>query len=325
MWRTLFTPRWLGLFAVLVAVCAGFAWLGTWQLSVAQHDAVRELQAERDALPELPLDEVITPHASFPNEANGHPVTATGQYDASRQFLVPGRLLEEESGYWVVTPLVAAETGAIVPVLRGFVTDPGAADQPPAEPVLVRGELAPGESPYFGEGPLPQGQRGTIDLSALTNEWSEDLYNGFIFSTAEEPQLTDTVALAHVPPPVLTVGAMDARNLGYALQWWVFAIFAIAVFVKALRDASRPESRPAAHPGEEPGGPASGEPGGPASGGPDPGDPGPARPNAEHAIPERPNAERSTSGHATPDHPNPDSPAPTDPPSDHERIDAHHV
>lgn len=277
MWRTLFTPRWLGLLAVLVAVCAGFAWLGSWQLSVAQHDAVRELQQEREALPELPLAEVITPHASFPDRASGHPVIVEGEYDASRQFLVPGRLLEGEPGYWVVTPLATTDSGAVIPVLRGFVTDPGAADAPPAETVSVRGELAPGESPYFGEDPLPEGQRGTIDLSALANEWPEDLYNAFVFSTAEEPQLTDTAALQHVPPPELTVAALDARNLGYALQWWVFALFAIGVFGKALRDAAKEESGRAAYPES-------------GSGATEPGDQ-----------------------------------PPTDRPSDHERIDAHHV
>lgn len=241
MLRTLFTPRWLTLLGVVTAVCAAFIWLGLWQLSVAQHDAYERLRAEREALTEKPLDEVMAPHVAFPADGSGHPVVAAGEYDSGRQFLVPDRFLEGEQGYWVVTPLLIDDGAAVIPVLRGFVTDPADADAPPAEPVTVHGELAPGESPSFAEEPLPDGQRETIDLSALANQWPESLYNGFIFSTTEEPQLT-TAALTHVPPPVLEAGDIDWRNLGYALQWWVFAAFAVFMYLKLLHDAARERS-----------------------------------------------------------------------------------
>lgn len=245
MLRTLFTPRWLALLGVVVAVCVAFVWLGLWQLAVAQDSAIEDLQAQRDALVEKPLEEVLTPHAPFPADGAGHPVVVQGEYDGARQFLVPGRVLDGQAGYWVVTPLLtdggAGRAGALIPVLRGFVGDPAQADVPPAEPLTVRGELAPGESPYFGEEALPEGQHGTIDLSLLANEWPESFYNGFIFSTAEEPQLT-AAGLEHVPPPQLTAGDIDWRNLGYALQWWVFAAFAVFMYVKLLHDAARDRS-----------------------------------------------------------------------------------
>jgi len=228
--RALFTPRWLALLGAVVAVCVAFVWLGLWRLSVAQHSAIEELQAQRDALVEKPLDEVMAPHSAFPQDGAGHPVRVEGQYDGARQFLVPDRVLDGQRGFWVVTPLVV-DGGAVVPVLRGFVMDPAEADVPPADAVTVHGELAPGESPYLGEDTLPEGQQGTIDLSLLANLWPEPLYNGFIFSTAEEPPVTST-ALAHVPPPQLTAGDVDWRNLGYALQWWVFAAFGLGMAIK---------------------------------------------------------------------------------------------
>lgn len=244
MLRTLLTPRWLALLAVVVAVCVGFVWLGLWQMAVAQNSAIEKLQEERDALVEAPLDQVMTPHSAFPADGAGHPVHVEGQYDATRQFLVPNRLLDGVNGYWVVTPLVATD-GAVIPVMRGFVTDPAQADLPPATPLTVRGELAPGESPALDDVEVAVGQQATIDLSVLTNLWPEDLYNGFIFSTVEEPQVSST-ALAHVPPPRLTAGDVDWRNFGYALQWWVFAAFAVFMYVKLLHDASgeRPDNRP---------------------------------------------------------------------------------
>ena len=236
--RTFLTPRWLGLLAVVIAVCVGFGWLGAWQLSVAQHDAVAKIQAERDALVEAPLREVLAPHSAFGEQAAGHPVVVEGEYDGAHQFLVPNRVLEGESGYWVVTPLLVDQGAAVIEVMRGFVITPDQADVPPTQPVTIRGELAPGESPYFGEDPLPEGQRGTIDLSSLANERPEQFYNGFIFVTSEDPQLTSG-ALEPVPPPVLTAGDIDWRNLGYALQWWVFAAFAVFMYVKMLRDAAQ--------------------------------------------------------------------------------------
>lgn len=236
--RTLFTPRWLTLLGVVVAICVAFVWLGLWQLAVAQDSAIAELQAERDALVEKPLDQVMEPHAPFPADGAGHPVVVEGEYDGTRQFLVPDRILGQESGLWVVTPLVTGNGAEVIPVLRGFVTDPADADLPPSTPVTVRGELAPGESPYFGEEELPAGQHGTIDLSVLANEWPESLYNGFIFSTAEEPALS-SADLQHVPPPTLQAGDIDWRNLGYALQWWVFAAFAVFMYLKLLHDAAR--------------------------------------------------------------------------------------
>lgn len=249
MWRTLLTPRWLALLAVVVAVCVAFVWLGLWQLAVAQNAAIEELQAQRDALVEKPLAEVMAPHSSFPRDGSGHPVRATGEYDAERQFLVPERVLDGQSGFWVVTPLLVDD--AVIPVLRGFVTDPDAADSPPAVPVTVHGELAPGEAPYFGEVVLPEGQQGTIDLSLLANQWPEPLYNGFIFSTSEEPPVT-TAVLTHVPPPQLTAGDVDWRNLGYALQWWVFAAFAVFMYLKLLHDAARGRPTGTGPPGSPP-------------------------------------------------------------------------
>lgn len=241
--RTFLTPRWLGLLAVVAAVCVGFGWLGAWQLSVAQHDAVAGIQAQRDALVEAPLQEVLAPHSAFTEQAAGHPVIVEGTYDGAQQFLVPDRVLEGEPGFWVVTPLLVDGEESVIEVMRGFVTTPDLVDVPPTQPVTVRGELAPGESPYLGGDPLPDGQRGTIDLSLLANERPEQFYNAFIFATSESPQLTSaTVEL--VPPPVLTVGDIDWRNLGYAMQWWVFAAFAVFMYVKMLRDAAQNQVAP---------------------------------------------------------------------------------
>lgn len=233
MWRTLFKPRWLLLLALLAVVVVAFTRLGLWQLSVAQDEAVEEARAEQLARPVVSVTESLRPHQRFPDDGAGRPVAATGSYAADLQFLVPDRVLDGDTGYWVVTPLIVDETGANLPVVRGFVADPADVDLPADTPVTVTGTLAPGEAPEVRKD-LPQGQRDSIDLSALANEWPGELYNAFIFATAEEPRVT-TDRLTLIPPPSFG-GEVDWRNFGYALQWWVFAAFAIYMFIRFVRD-----------------------------------------------------------------------------------------
>lgn len=234
MIRTALQPRWLALLAVLVVVVYTFVRLGLWQLAVAQDRVFEDTLAAQAAQPEVPIAQVLEPFSPFPNDASGRPVQVDGSYDAQLQFLVPDRLLEGRDGYWVMTPL-RTEQGDLLTVLRGWVADPAEADAPPGTPVSVTGTLAPGESPATEV--LPPGQLGSVDLAVLANTWEGDLYNAFVFATGEEPPLTSE-AVEPVPPPLLSSRGVDWGNLGYALQWWVFAGFAVYMYLRFLKEAS---------------------------------------------------------------------------------------
>jgi len=240
--RTALRPRWLGLFAVVVVVMVSFGTLGLWQLNVAR-DKDRAQQARAAAvLPVADVAAVLTPHGPFPSGGTGRQITATGHYEGSAQVLVTPRLLGGRRGYWVVTPLVVRSSGARIAVVRRFVTDPAQADAPdPAAEVTVSGALAAGES-SVSPGPdakaLPDGQMGALDLSLLVNRWPGALYNAFVFATAEQPDLTSVAAPAaeRVPPPAPEGGGLVWRNAAYALQWWVFALFAGYMWWRMVRD-----------------------------------------------------------------------------------------
>lgn len=249
MIRTALRPGWLALLALLVVVVVSFYHLGMWQLGVSSNKAARELAAAQAARPTQPLGEVTAPHQAFPAYGAGLSVAADGQYDASRQFLVPGRLLEGREGYWVVTPLRTDDSGepALLPVVRGFVLSPDQADRPGAAPVSLTGTLAPGESATTGA-TLPEGQREAIDTADLVNAWDEPMYNAFVFLAEEDPALTSP-AVARIPPPVFGGSGIDPRNVGYALQWFVFALFAVYMYYRFLRQASATAGAPAPHPG----------------------------------------------------------------------------
>jgi len=233
----------LALLTFVVAVMVSFGMLGLWQLNLARDKGRADQVRAAPTLPVADVAAVLTPHGSFPHDGNGRRITATGRYDGSGQVLVAPRLLRGERGYWVVTPFVVGSTGARIAVVRGFVTDPARALAPDvATEVTVSGTLAPGESPADDTAPankaLPDGQLAALDLSLLVNRWPGVLYNAFVFATAEQPDVTSVAspAVERVPPPALVGGALSWRNAAYALQWWVFAIFAAYMWWRMVRD-----------------------------------------------------------------------------------------
>jgi cytochrome oxidase assembly protein ShyY1 len=163
-----------------------------------------------------------------------------GHYDPSGQMLVSGRILNNTKGFWVVTPVVVNGTGSRIPVVRGFVASPSAATKPSNAPVTVTGALAPGEAPSALS--TPAGQLTTVDLASLLTKWGGNVYNGFVFLTAEQPAM-HTPSVQAFPPPKPANGGLSLVNAGYALQWWTFAVFAIFIYFRELRREAHPELR----------------------------------------------------------------------------------
>ncbi|HET7397674.1 MAG TPA: SURF1 family protein [Intrasporangium sp.] len=249
MSRRLLSPRGLGLLALLAVVVAACTLLGLWQLGVAHDEGRRESIAAAASLPRRPLSEVTAPHSPFAAELSNRAVTVTGTYAAKGQFVVVGRRLGTHEGSWVVTPLVT-DTGGTVAVLRGFVDGaPATAPTPPTGRVEVAGTLGPSESPRGGADSLPPGQRRSLDLASLVNEWPGELYNVVVLASAESSLVPTGVAsvsagaLTRVPPPD-PGQSLNLRNAAYAVQWWVFGIFAIWMWWKMMRVQPPTRSEP---------------------------------------------------------------------------------
>ena len=238
MVRTALTPKWLGLLAIVVLIVVAFIKLGEWQLGVARGEAQREAVERARSTPAAELTTVLAPGDRFKGDLSSRPITATGAYAATGQFLVPARRLEDRKGYWLVAPFVVEATGVAIPVLRGFTTDPAVVDAPsPTGTRTIRGGLAPGESPVSDPTPLPRGQRGSIDVAALVNAWPQGSYNAFVFLESEDPAALDR-RVTPVPTPLGDTG-IQVRNAAYALQWWVFAAFAVWMWWRMVRDEAR--------------------------------------------------------------------------------------
>ncbi|MFC6259070.1 SURF1 family protein, partial [Kocuria oceani] len=133
----------------------------------------------------------------------------------------------------------------------------------PAEPegrVGVVGRYLPAEGPVPGEG-LPEGQVGTVSPAQLTNLWDAPLYAGFVAAFAENPasapvQLRADGTLAADPAllsPQLSELEIDQQptdesvnllNLFYAVEWVVFAGFALYIWWRFVRDEWLREQHP---------------------------------------------------------------------------------
>ncbi|MFQ6171828.1 SURF1 family protein [Oryzobacter sp. R7] len=236
MLRTALRPRFLGLLGVVLVVGGAFVLLGRWQLGVAESAAHRDAVEAARARTPVELTSVLRPHERFRGELSSRPVTATGRYAAEGQLLVPDRRLDGRTGSWVVTPFVVDGSGGTIAVLRGFVGDAASAGAPPEGTLTISGGLAPGESPSrVAVGP---GEIGSVDLSVLVNTWPGDLYNGFVFLESERPATGPQ--LTKVPTPLGDTG-IRWRNAAYAVQWWIFAGFALWLWWRMVREESRRE------------------------------------------------------------------------------------
>jgi surfeit locus 1 family protein len=229
--RTALRPRFLGLLGLVVVVGIAFGFLGRWQLGVAESTAYREAVEQARAQEPAALTTVLEPHAPFRGDLSSRPVIAVGRYAADGQLLVPDRRLDGVPGLWVLTPFVVEGTGATLAVVRGFVTDPSDAGPPPAGDLTLSGGLAPGESPVSE--PVGEGQIGSVDLSLLVNSWPGDIYNAFLFLESEDPAAAAQPTRVPTPLPDTSI---QWRNAAYAVQWWVFALFALWVWFRMVRE-----------------------------------------------------------------------------------------
>ncbi|WP_061299449.1 SURF1 family protein [Herbidospora cretacea] len=252
MLRTLFAPRLVGLHLLVIGVLVAFFLLGRWQLGVFTDSG--HPQATDDPAP-VALTELSRPGERVTTDEVGRQVTATGTYDATAQLLVadrrpdvdaPGGRASAGAGFWLLTPLTLAD-GSIMPVVRGWVASPGdpAVDVPAGE-VNVVGRLRPPDQSDAVQrgGVLPTGQVATVSTAELLNLWDGDLRDGYVVATRQTPALSATPVA--VPAP--SVGApLTWRNLAYAAQWWIFAVFAVYMWFHFVRDAVRstdPEPQP---------------------------------------------------------------------------------
>jgi surfeit locus 1 family protein len=228
--------QWVLLVAAVVvaAVCVR---LGIWQLDRLEgRRAFNQAVTEGLARPSVPIDVAIGEAGGDASRLSYRPVVVTGRYDAAHEVILYGRAQNGRPGNHVLTPLLTGGDQAVL-VDRGWVpfeddVPPlGGPLAPPAGEVLVDGVLRP---PDAATGPAdvasPVLTVKAIDLAALDAQIPSSLLPLYLQLTAQEPPQPSGLPAA-APLPELSEGP----HLGYAIQWFAFAVTALVGYVLLYR------------------------------------------------------------------------------------------
>ncbi|MGD7732415.1 SURF1 family protein [Propionibacteriaceae bacterium G57] len=220
---------------LLGLVVAGLmVFLGLWQASTFRTQGQEATQERAKiaavALPAGAGDQI--------GALYGRQVTVTGEYLPEYQYYIG-----EKPPLRVVTAF-RTTTGQVVPVVRGEVAEGETATPVPSGVQTQTGLLMPSEkdltsTPTVG---LPTPVMVQVKLESLAQQWPTPLLNGFVTlneADARDQQLTPATV-------VLPDGSGSQRNAGYALQWWIFAAFALVMCAVRARQFGKNAAKEAA-------------------------------------------------------------------------------
>jgi len=249
VWKTALKPRWIAGFIFAIALSGVFVLLSQWQFGRSTQPEVPVNPATEEV---QQLTATLQPGEFFHGSVADQMVTARGTYSPDKQVLVPGRLHDGKSGYWVVSAFAVngapALTGAAatpqtwIPVARGWVAQPQDAAAPPSGLVELTGRLLPSEAPVAGKAPKA-GEATAVSVAELINYWEVSSYPGFVSATAEVMGGQD-VSAAAVPGKLLPLDIgpqppaqhINWLNLFYSIEWVVFAGFALFIWWRLVKD-----------------------------------------------------------------------------------------
>lgn len=251
-------PRWIAALLLALAVAAGFAWLGRWQLDMAVRD---DSQQVADTEKPRELLSVAVPGRGLTEDAAGSVVTVRGTVDSANYAVVQNRENDGRIGAWVVARLLVsdgedASGGAAksetsnIPLAIGWAENVREAKRAAeklgalgAQEVNLRGRLMPTEEtrvPHPEEDP-----HALLSMSPaqLINVWQGvrgTSYQGYIVlhEVTTGKNLRTVAGLAEIPSPAPEPPeTINWLNLFYAIEWVVFALFAVFFWFRLTRDA----------------------------------------------------------------------------------------
>jgi surfeit locus 1 family protein len=235
VWSVARRPRWIGALLLALAIAAGFAALGQWQVGRAVQTAtVVKFPTEKVT----PLSRVATPQKEVTDRAAGQVVSIVGRKVAGDTYVVSDRVNFGVDGYWVIGHVVA-QNGAGVAVALGWTQSKAKAD---SEAVALKpaqstrtwiGRYQPTEPP--DQNNFEQSVRSVVSIPWLINEWkvvTPTVYGGYIVAKTPPRGLA---AIQSVEP--VNDVTLDWLNVFYAVEWTLFAGFAIYLWYRLVKDA----------------------------------------------------------------------------------------
>lgn len=220
-----------------LGVAASFAALGQWQLDRSV-DNVQVVEIDTEAA--VPLVGIAEPGRGVTEVQAGRLVTVTGEVVPDDFVMLTGRSLDGRAGSWLVAHLVT-EQGDSLAVALGFTADGAAAPDLGIDRVDWLGRYLPSEEPQSSD--FESGEMSAMSVAALVNLWADPgpVYAGFLVAADPPPGYEQIEATA--PEREVTLNWL---NLFYAIEWALFAGFAIYLWYRLVRDVVEREEAQAA-------------------------------------------------------------------------------
>lgn len=214
IWRLAVTPKWIGGLFIALAVASIFAWLGQWQLG-------RAIESNQ------PIEIVKSE-------------TVSVMLDTEHVFIVSDRIQKGTSGYWVISNSIT-ESGQSIILALGWTEKLNSAEQVRnnikssmlAQAFLpVTGETLPTEPPVTAKNGHTLDSVSTAQLANLISGTKSMRADYLAVNAAATPNGLETI---HAE--ISQEAGINWLSAFYAVEWAVFAIFAVFMWWRLLKDA----------------------------------------------------------------------------------------
>ena len=235
MWSVARRPRWIVALLLALGIAAGFAALGQWQIGRAVQTATVVKYPTETV---TPLSRFATPQKEVTDRAAGQMVSVVGRRVPGDTYVVSDRVNFGVTGYWVIGHVVASN-GASVALALGWTQSKSAADAAAtvlaagAPSATIVGRYQPTEPPDQED--FEHNARSVVSIPWLINEWKTVptvAYGGYIVDRTPPAGLSKIQSVR----PVNDV-TLDWLNVFYAIEWALFAGFAIYLWYRLVKDA----------------------------------------------------------------------------------------
>ncbi|MBK4348337.1 SURF1 family cytochrome oxidase biogenesis protein [Lacisediminihabitans changchengi] len=251
MWSVARRPRWIAALLFALALAATFALLSQWQLSRSVQNGT---VVSRDTETVEQLTAIAKPQTGATDTQDGQLVEASGHWVPGDALIVTDRLNDGDQGVWVIghfrvdTVEGVTDAGAGLPVAVGWAKTSSearaalAALNERSGAATVSGRYFAGEAPQDSD--FEHGKLTSVSSGAMLNTWKSvdpsGIYGGYLVSAKAPAGLT----AIYSPAPTSSV-EVNWLNIFYAVEWIVFAGFAIFLWYRLVRDAHEREQEEA--------------------------------------------------------------------------------
>lgn len=230
---TFFNRQWWWVTLIVIAGMLFLIRLGFWQLD--RHEWRQNLNAETLVQLETePLDLNGDLSAVDFSDLRNRRATAVGQYDYAHELIAISQVYQNQSGNYLLTPLLLAGGNTAVLINRGWIPNSARTDlrqfqtsDPATTDITVTGYLQPSQELSSGTpSTITDNEIFLIDLAAISQHLPYTILPIYL---QEAPPVPDDGQLPYRVIPDLSLD--EGNHFSYALQWFSFSILLAIIYI----------------------------------------------------------------------------------------------